>query len=150
MITIVSLVNVQSIHNYRFFFLVMRTFNIYSLRNFQVCNTCMPFYFVFYFMNLVLLLNSQTKCKILEVTDMALNRCAVAMMLDSAPTFSFLGLQLSGLVLVKCFLCFSFHHYFYHKWHRMEERIPCHSLECSFYSYRRLLSTLVYCSGCGK
>lgn len=35
MITIISL----TIHSYRLCFLVMRTFNIHPLRNFQICNT---------------------------------------------------------------------------------------------------------------
>ena len=38
MITTMSLVNIHH-HRYRFFFLLKRTFKIYSLSNFQVCNT---------------------------------------------------------------------------------------------------------------
>ena len=37
MITTISLVNIH--HHSHNFFLVMRTFKIYSLRNFQICNT---------------------------------------------------------------------------------------------------------------
>ena len=38
MITTVSLVNIY-LHSYTVLFLVMRTFNIYYLSNFQMCNT---------------------------------------------------------------------------------------------------------------
>ena len=39
MITIISLVNICYHTELQFFFLVMRTFKIYSLSNFQLCNT---------------------------------------------------------------------------------------------------------------
>ena len=39
MVITISLVNIHCHNSYKIIFLVMRTFKIYSLSNFQICNT---------------------------------------------------------------------------------------------------------------